>query len=157
MSRKAAYRALTEMSEYMEGQRRQAEEAAQALRTAQRTLWTPTSVWEKCCPPWIAYGVEVPRVARCQAGSGSIAIKGCNGACGKDHPRIVVTWVKQHAKDKVGTAVATLSHALDPFVHYMQGLCQQGLATQDKDNPLCYKLSGYLPEFLERNESQLIV
>lgn len=146
MARKAAYRAITELSEWMEGQRAQAEQALEAMKETQRSVWTPPELYDTCCPKWIAHGPEMGVTNRqIQAGVASSS-RGCNGGCGKEHPRIMLQWrgKKTHA---------TLSDALDPFVNYMEDLCQRGLAA--KERPLVYAIDCFISEFLDQWKTPL--
>ena len=143
--RKNAYRALTEMSEWMEAQREKNEEKLKALAEAQKKLWTPAVVFDRCCSKWLADGPEI-QPSGYQAGS-ALAAKGCSGACGKGHPRITLEW-----KSKQCTAVATVSHELDPFIKYFQELCDQGLAKTSASNKMHYELKGFLKEHVDRLE-----
>jgi len=143
--RKNAYRALTEMSEWMEAQREKNEEKFKALAEAQRKFWTPASVFDGCCSKWLADGPEI-QPSGYQAGS-SLAAKGCSGACGKGHPRITLEW-----KNKPGAAVATVSHDLDPFVKYFEELCHGGFARKSERNKMHYELKGFLKEHMDKLE-----
>jgi hypothetical protein len=156
--RKAAYRAMTELSEWMEEQQAQAEEILAATKEEQRKVWTPTDLWEQCCTPWLAHGPEISMCATSSRTGFSNNSKGCSGGCGKDHPRVTLEFAlvshddgKQHQQ-----AVATLSHALDPFVNYFVSLCKEGLASpcayddDDDDDKTRYYLTGYLHIHLEK-------
>jgi hypothetical protein len=146
MARKAAYRAITELSEWMEGQREKAEEALEAMKETQRRVWTPTEIYDACCPKWIAHGPELGLTTRqIQAGAASTG-KGCNGGCGKEHPRIQLKW-------RNGKTLATLSHALDPLVKYMDNLCQRGTAVNEK--PLVYAIDCFIQQFLDQWKTPL--
>lgn len=146
--RKNAYRALTEMSEWMEAQREKSEEKAKALAAAQRKLWTPASVFDQCCSKWLADGPEI-QPSGCKAGS-TMAAKGCSGACGKEHARVLLEWNTHR-----GVAVASVSHKLDPFVNYFEGLCREGFAKKSDSNELCFELNGFLKEHVDKMEQSV--
>ena len=114
--RKAAYRAMTEMSEWMEEQREKQEQLDEALYEEQRKIWTPFSLLENCCVKWLAHGPERGNSSR-----------GCSGGCGKDHPRITLTFDNEQQQ-----SVAVLSHDLDPFLAYFESLCRRGMATPNR-------------------------
>ena len=81
---------------------------------------------------------------------------GCNGGCGKEHPRIVLTFngaVDDGDDDDAKGAVATLSHPLKPFTDYFDNLCTTNLAYTTKKRTT-YRLHGFLQEHLGRLEAQ---
>ncbi|KAG7362776.1 hypothetical protein IV203_026136 [Nitzschia inconspicua] len=155
--RKAAYNALTEMSEFMEKQAEYAAAAKTRLETEQRKIWTPTEILEVCCIPWLSDGSEVVGHR-----TNHHVSKGCSGGCGKNHPRITLQF------DNVNGSSAVLSHSLDPFVQYFEELCSQGLASRvnpeqvdessgdsNGDSPVfhpkrIYRLVGFLNDHGER-------
>lgn len=145
--RKAAYNALTEMSEYLEKQAVHADVARAKLEDEQRKIWTPFEVLESCCIPWLSDGSEV-------AGhrSNHNVTLGCSGGCGKSHPRITLEF------DEVSGSTAHLSHRLEPFVRHFEELCEAGLASRisteprskvnaaSKSGSMSYSLKGFLLE-----------
>jgi hypothetical protein len=164
--RKAADRALTELSGWMEKQRDEDEARMAQIRHEQEQIWTPLHVFDTCCVQWLADGWETTTTVgqRISSGGGG-GSTGCSGGCGKAHPRIVFDW-QQRDKNVDGTAVATLSHKLDPFLRYFERLCEEGLATTmdktDKDSHTSstdcatsssskkYLLNGFLQAHLDR-------
>lgn len=168
--RKAADRALTELSGWMEKQRDEEEARIDTIRNEQEQIWTPRHVFDTCCVKGLADGWETTTATtRLRIGGGGGGSNGCSGGCGKAHPCIVFEW-QQHqsccsrggdSDDVNGTAVATLSHKLDPFVRYFERLCDDGLAVKmeiDKkdrssstDCSSCtYRLNGFLQAHLDR-------
>ncbi|KAL3916092.1 MAG: hypothetical protein SGILL_005337 [Bacillariaceae sp.] len=153
--RKAAYNALTEMSEYMERQQEHAAAARVKLEAEIKKTWTPSELLDQCCIPWIADGSEVVGHR-----TNHHVAKGCSGGCGKDHPRIMLDFIsKSDTKSDSETtegAVATLSHPLDPFVKYFEDLCQQHLATKIESKSSSNTLVRYsLKGFLQKNVEDL--
>lgn len=151
--RKAAYRAMTEMSEWKEKQQERAQAKAIRLRDEQRRIWTPESIFEDCCSAWLADGPEILGPGNHNA---AVAARGCSGGCGKDHPRIMLNFVTTKAaecanNEDVGEVEAVLSHDLDPFVRYFQNMCDRGQATKTVMTPSVpgssgtkYQLKGFL-------------
>lgn len=152
--RKAAYNALTEMSEYMEKQAEHAALAKTRLETEQRRIWTPPMILDSCCIPWLSDGSEVVGHR-----TNHHVSKGCSGGCGKDHPRITLMF-----DDTIGSS-AEISHPLDPFSQYFEELCDQGLASRvnidgttrtdeprecSKHKRRIYRLNGFLNDHRER-------
>lgn len=133
--RKAAYRSLRDVSEWMEAQQERAAVKLAAIETQQRQVWTPTLLFDQCCSPWLADGLELLGHAK------YTVTKGCSGGCGKEHPKITLHFDN-------GTATAVLSHELDPFVQYFDGLCHTGLARQCA--PMRYELTGYLHDHFDK-------
>lgn len=156
--RKNAYRALTEVAEW---KIKQDEERATILLNIKEKLeskWTfSTSSREgqqqddgeveedKKLPPlcylWLQDGHE--RGPTC----------GCNGGCGKEHPRVVFQYEmnpKIEQANGTGGAIALLSHPLQPFSDYFDRLCQDGMAWKENDTK--YRLRGFLQEHMDRLE-----
>lgn len=132
--RKAAYRAMTELSEWMEKRREESDAESAVLEAEQRKIWTPANIFETCCVRWLADGAEV-------LGYRDRDGRGCSGGCGKAHPRVALDF-------RGGRAVAVLSHELDPFVRYFDDLCDRGLARRSPDDDAPsgrrYHLKGFL-------------
>jgi hypothetical protein len=139
--RKAAYRAMTELSEFNQKQQEKAAEKLAAIEKELRRSWTPTELFDVCCVPWLADGAEV-------MGHKHLGNRGCSGGCGKEHPRISLDFVYKKENDEQ-QSVASLSHALDPFVEHFEELCRQGLATR-KISSSEYYLTGSLQTHVER-------
>ena len=107
-----------------------------------RQVWTPRHIFNRCCLKWLvdghhdahAYDPYSPR-------------NGCNGyGCGREHPSLTLRF-----DTASNTTVATLSHALDPFVNFMKELVACGFAAphaveeeNNHDSVLEYRLEGYL-------------
>lgn len=123
--RKAAYNALTEISEFMEKQAEHAAAAQAKLEAEQRQIWTPPSILCNCCIPWLSDGSEVVGHR-----TNHHVPKGCSGGCGRAHPRITLEF------DDVLGSTAVLSHALDPFVQHFEELCNLGLASRIQSDDL---------------------
>lgn len=121
--RKAADRAMVEMAEWMEAQQEKNAEKLAALEKEQRSIWTPSDLFDACCTQWLVNGTI-----------------GCAGGCGKDHPRVTLVFE--------GKAIAHLSHALDPFLEHFDALCRSGQAT--KTSILTYDLTGFLTSHVEK-------
>ena len=75
--------------------------------------------------------------------------KGCSGACGREHPRIYLTWQSEEEK-----AMITLSHALDPFLTYLEDLVSRGVAKRT-DSPLIFEIDCFVQEFLQQWDTPL--
>ena len=73
--RKAAYRAETQMSEWMVKQQEEAAEQLSQLEEETRKRWTPTEILDTCCMSWLRDGPEILGIQ----GRGD---KGCSGTCG---------------------------------------------------------------------------
>ena len=140
--RKAAYRAMTEMSEWMEKRQEEAAKKMAAVEEEQRKIWTPNEVFDQCCTQWLADGNEILGL---QPGQAS---KGCNGGCGKAHPRITLDFQN-------GQTLATLSHELDPFLKHFDDLCAQGLAR--RNNASNYELTGFIPTHHEKLKQSITI
>ena len=170
--RKAAYRAMTELSEWMEEQQAQADAKFAAIQQEQRKLWTPSHVFEACCASWLAHGAEIPIHSSSKMTCAVNSTQGCSGGCGKDHPRVTLDFssssssschrddhhndTQQQRSMQQPRAIAIVSHPLDPFDNYFVSLCQEGLATpcpdydNNKDNQTRYYLTGFLSTHLEK-------
>ncbi|CAB9520454.1 expressed unknown protein [Seminavis robusta] len=158
--RKAAYRAMTELSEFMEAQQQEADAKQASLEAEQRRVWTPSAIFEQCCSQWLAYGPEIS-VHNNRGGGISNSSQGCSGVCGNAHPKITL--------DYSDGATAVLSHPLDPFLRYFDDLCQQGLASKTETNKedgkpstgsttssslYSYALSGFLDDHVTKLQQQ---
>jgi len=153
--RKAADRALTEVSEW---KAREEEQTATAWRQIEERLkpkWTAvitstipfasgdndtTQVSTDSAPlcyAWLQDGWE--RGPTC----------GCNGGCGKDHPRIILEFDEINHRG----SVATLSHPLKPFMDYFDNLCRNMQATRTSEGTT-YLLHGFLKEHVDRLKMQ---
>ena len=119
------------MSEQIEKQNEEAAREQRAFEEEQRRIWTPPSVLERCCLPWLSHGPA--RVVRRGPDAASVASRGCSG-CARAHPRIALDF-------RDGAATAALSHALDPFARFFDGL-----AAASGDGPRRYRLAGLLSE-----------
>lgn len=100
----------------------------------QRAIWTPQSVFSRCCVKWLAdgresfdeYGLDDEYGFR----------NGCDGRCGRDHPIITLRFDKQQ-----NCTTATLSHDFDIF--------RQRILDDDRGWPVsatCYTMQGFLRE-----------
>ena len=86
--RKNAYRGLAEMSEYMEKQNEEEARSQRAFDEEQRKIWTPPSLLERCCIPWLASGPH--RMVRTGGNMAAVTSRGCSGCCSRDHPKITL-------------------------------------------------------------------
>ena len=128
--RKNAYRAETEMSEYMEAKKEEEAKAMVELEKQLRKTWKPKKILDQCCIQWIAYGSETVSATARGGGGGGMGqpTRGCNGGCGKYHPRI--TFEYRHDVDPRQTSYGIVSHDLKPFVDWFDFLCKEELATK---------------------------
>eukprot|EP00578_Thalassiosira_sp_NH16_P032780 CAMPEP_0181082046 /NCGR_PEP_ID=MMETSP1071-20121207/3416_1 /TAXON_ID=35127 /ORGANISM="Thalassiosira sp., Strain NH16" /LENGTH=484 /DNA_ID=CAMNT_0023163613 /DNA_START=311 /DNA_END=1763 /DNA_ORIENTATION=- len=111
--RKNAYRGLTEMSEYMEKQNEEEGRRQRAFDEEQRKYGRRPPFWNGAASRGsLASGPH--RMVRTGGNDmASVSSRGCGGCCSKDHPRITLDFIEED-----GVATASISHALDPFVHY---------------------------------------
>jgi hypothetical protein len=79
---------------------------------AQRQIWTPSNIFNRCCVKWTADG----NYSDDEFDEYSFRT-GCHGPhhCRRDHPQITLSF---DAESKVTTA--TISHRLDPFLAYFE-------------------------------------
>lgn len=141
--RKAAYRGMVEMSEWMEEQAEQKAATLEAMEKKQREIWTPNDIYEQCCTLWLVRGSF-----GCPFGS---------TVCGKAHPRITLGF-QEYTETTItnsltSVVVASLSHGLDPFLKYFDSLCCQDKATKSK-TPLTYFLYGFLSTHISTLSTQ---
>lgn len=106
-----------------------------AFLQRQKDIWTPSELYEKCCPRFLAGGVVSRRNK-----NGQFV---CCGGCHKIHPTITLYF----DGDKNCT-VATLSYRLDPFTKYFDQCVSEGSASWK--STLYYELNGFLRENLHR-------
>jgi len=123
------------MSEYLEKQKEEEARHQRTIEKEQRKIWTPESILERCCLPWLAHGPH--QMIRSGGNLASVSSRGCSG-CLKEHPKITLNF-------EGGVATASISHALDPFLDFF-GEMPQSTETQ----PLKYHLSGPLSNHHER-------
>lgn len=101
-----------------------------------RDIWTPRHIFNRCCVKWLIDG----RIQHDEYGgfydSPFDPKKGCNG-CSRDHPCITLRF-----DVTTKSTIAHLSHRLDPFLHYMDGLVEEGTARPQSASE--YKIDGYL-------------
>jgi hypothetical protein len=108
---------------------------------SQRQIWTPAHIFNRCCVKWLAdgtysnddafYGEDFcdPHSFRGGCRDGHV--------CRYDHPNITLRF-----DDETKKSIATLSHRLDPFVEYFDGLVAAGSA-KPRGN-MAYELDGYI-------------
>ena len=102
-----------------------------------RDIWTPRHIFDRCCVKWLIHGSIQPNDEYGGFyGSPFDPPKGCNG-CSRDHPCITLRY---DATTK--STIAHLSHRLDPFLHYMNGLALKEEAWPHSASE--YKIDGYL-------------
>lgn len=100
----------------------------------QRDVWTPSDIYDNCCPRFLAGGVSR------RSKSGQFV---CCGGCNKLHP--LITLYFDSAKN---CTVATLSYRLDPFTKYFDQCVKEGNGVWK--SPLYCELKGFLRENLHR-------
>ncbi len=100
----------------------------------QKDVWSPSNLYEKCCPRFLAGGV-----ARRSKGGQYV----CCGGCQKLHP-VVTLYFDAHKN----CTVATLSYRLDPFTNYFNQCVKEGRGVWK--SPLYCELKGFLRENLHR-------
>lgn len=131
----------------MEKQQAENDSKLAELEKEERRIWTPSHIFESCCPLWLKDGPEI-------LGHRGQGAKGCSGGCGKAHPRITLDY------DNARGAVASISHELNPFLRYFDGLCDQGKAARldstDDGSSKCYHLTGFLQAQTEELQKSFI-
>lgn len=100
----------------------------------QRKIWTPSELYEKCCPMFLAGGKSRRNK------NGQFV---CCGGCRKLHP-IVLLYFDRGKK----CTVATLSYRLDPFTNFFDQCVKAGNAVWK--SPFYCELNGFLRENLYR-------
>ena len=112
-------------------------EELKELIEQQKSIWTPPSVFEKCCPRWLANGKQDIALGSSQgAKSHSLA---CPGGCHKVHPSITLFFDSEKS-----LTLAILSHRLDPFILYLEQRVSQGTAR--RKTSLYYEIDGFVRE-----------
>ena len=101
-----------------------------------RDIWTPRHIFDRCCVKWLIHG----RIQHDEYGgfydSPFDPPKGCNG-CSRDHPCITLRF-----DVTTKSTIAHLSHRLDQFLHFMDGLVENGTAWPQSASE--YKIDGHL-------------
>lgn len=101
-----------------------------------REIWTPRHIFNSCCVKWLIEG----RIQHDEYGgfydSPFERTSGCNG-CNRDHPCITLRF-----DVNTKSTIAHLSHRLDPFVHFMNGLVAEEKAWPQSASE--YQINGYL-------------
>ena len=107
----------------------------------QKDVWTPSEIYQKCCPRFLAGNISHRRK------SGQFV---CFGGCRKIHPIITLYF----DPDKNCT-IATLSCRLDPFKKYFDKRVNEGSGVWK--SPVYCELNGFLRENLRqlRHEQRL--
>lgn len=107
----------------------------------QRAKWTPRNVVSRCCVKWLADG----KFTYNEYADEYSFRNGCQGNCGREHPRVVLSF---DAGRK--TTIATLSHPeLSPFQRYFQ-------ERMNEDTAWVYDRSSYdLDGFIRENQKEL--
>ncbi len=101
-----------------------------------RDIWTPRHIFNRCCVKWLIQGriqydeyggfYDTPFDRR----------DGCNG-CNRDHPCITLRF-----DVTTKSTIAHLSHRLDPFVQFLNGLVAEEKAWPQSASE--YQVNGYL-------------
>jgi hypothetical protein len=112
----------------------------QAFLDQQRQIWTPTELFDKCCPQFLAGGNQ--QEIRRKDGTYS-----CAGGCHMAHPTITLFF----DADKSQTA-AILSHRLDPFLQYLDARVEEGTAVCK--TAFYYELNGFVRSNLSHMRRQ---
>ncbi|KAL3774868.1 hypothetical protein ACHAWO_001183 [Cyclotella atomus] len=133
---------MDEVYAWVEDKRAQNQQQFRRLLEQGRTKWTPTSIFNRCCVKWLMDG---PKQVDHYSGFDDDFFdeyhvrSGCQGQshCKRDHPSIALGY---DAESK--STIATLSHKLDPFVTYFDGLVAEGKATRLPHS--VYRVDGFL-------------
>jgi len=83
------------------------------FRHSQSLIWKPTHIFNHCCVKWLADGNK--NSSGDGYGYDEYSFRdGCAGGCNRDHPTITLSY------DQENGTLATVSHLLEPFLHYFQ-------------------------------------
>ena len=105
-----------------------------------RQIWTPRNIFNTCCVKWLVDGRKKNYEDDFYSFDEYSPRNGCT-SCERDHPMITLGFDSDS-----NSTTATLSHRLDPFLHYFEGLVAEGKA--QRSTSTVYKLDGYLrPNF----------
>jgi hypothetical protein len=100
----------------------------------QKDVWTPSDLYKKCCPRFLAGGTSHRNK------NGQFV---CGGGCRKIHPIITLYFDADN-----NCTIATLSCGLDPFKNYFDQCVNEGSAVWK--SPLYCELKGFLRQNLYR-------
>jgi len=109
----------------------------------QKKTWTPSELYEKCCPRFLAGGVS----EQTKNGQFVCACSSCRRRCDKIHP-IITLYFDANKK----CTIATPSHRLDPFLRYLDRRVREKSAVAK--SPYYYELDGFVRDNLHQLRHQ---
>ena len=122
-------------------QREEKRENFTRFLSSQRQIWTPNHIFNRCCVRGLADGIySNDDAAYGEDFCDPYSFRGgCRDGhiCKYDHPTITLSFDEETKK-----TIATLSHRLDPFVEYFDGLVAAGSAKPQGN--MAYELDGYI-------------
>lgn len=130
---------MDEVYAWVEDQRAANQVSFRRLLEQGRRKWTPTGIMNRCCVKWLMDGSRQFDQYDDFIFDEYNVRAGCEGQrkCKREHPCVMLGYDTNSR-----ATIATLSHKLDPFLNYFDGLVAEGKAAKLPHS--VYSIDGYL-------------